>query len=101
MEPSHSFGRPFPASPLPKFLFSPQKRIGKAFNKVMKIDPSREILDDSPRKCYITKIYSGEIEALNPMPASLQDLINASASLDKFTQQICEMNFAAITPLKV
>jgi hypothetical protein len=37
----------------------------------MKIDPTREILDDSPRKYYITKIYSGEIEALNPMPASL------------------------------
>lgn len=74
---------------MPKYLFSPRKRVYKAFEKELKRDQSREYLEDSPGKFYATKIYSCVIEALNPMPAELQDLPIQSLSLEKFTKQLC------------
>jgi len=57
---------------------------------VMKIDPSRDAIFESPvNNFYVTEIYKGVIEALNPMPCILRDGYSPTQdSIDKFEQQL-------------
>lgn len=54
----------------------------------MKIDPSRDAIFESPmNNFYVTEIYKGVIEALNPMPCILRDGYSPTQeSIDKFEQ---------------
>ena len=60
----------------------------------MKIDPSRDEIFESPaNNFYVTEIYKGVIEALNPIPCILRDGHSPTkSSIDKFEQQLTELN---------
>lgn len=85
-----TFGQPlFEYSPRTKYLMNTPKRSIKTESRevrVMKIDPSRDIFDSPNSKFCVTKIYTGTIEALNPMPGVLRDPSpsRVSDSVEKF-----------------